>query len=88
MDWGMLVEGIMRTRWKAKLRSDVIRAVLAEGNISQNALARMIPVSSGYMAQLMNGTRHPSHVVRRRLLYILGGCKFDDLFVEIEGRKE
>ena len=49
--------------------------------MSQNWLAMKIGVSSGYMSQLMDGSRHPSPDVRRRLLDLFPECDFDDLFV-------
>lgn len=70
----------MMAKSKAKLRSDVVRAVLAESKMSQNALAKLIPVTSGYMSQLMNGTRHASPRIQTRIRYVFGGCRFDDLF--------
>ena len=77
----------MSKRWKVKLKSDVVRASMAGAKVSQNALARMIPVSSGYMSQLMDGSRSPSWHVPRRFLYILGGLKFEDLFQYIDCKK-
>ena len=77
----------MMAKSNAKLRSDVVRAVLAESKLSQNALARLIPVTSGYMSQLMNGTRHASSRVQARIRYIFGGCKFNDLFEIIPDRR-
>lgn len=37
-------------------------------NLSQNDLARQLNVTSGYLSLLMNGQRHPSPALRRRLL--------------------
>jgi hypothetical protein len=48
--------------------------------MSQNWLALKIGVSSGYMSQLMDGSRHPSPAVRQKFLDVFPECVFDDLF--------
>ena len=53
---------------------------LEEHEISQNELARRVGISSGYLSQLMSGTRCPSPPMRRRLLRVFGLDDFDDLF--------
>ena len=55
-------------------------AFLEERDISQNELARMLGISSGYISQLMSGSAHPSPEMRQRLLRVLGVSGFDDLF--------
>lgn len=56
-------------------------ALLNRQNIAQNELARMSGISSGYLSQLMTGTRRPSPDTRRRLMRALDVSKFEDLFV-------
>ena len=58
--------------------------LLEEQDISQNKLARLLGISSGYISQLMSGSAHPSPQVRRRLLRVLGVSDFDDLFTFTE----
>ena len=41
-------------------------------NMEQNELARAVGVTTGYLSQLMTGTRHPSAAVRTRLVEALG----------------
>jgi transcriptional regulator with XRE-family HTH domain len=43
-------------------------------------LAKRLGTTSGYMSQLMAGKRHPSPVMRRKILKVLKDCEFDDLF--------
>ncbi len=50
-------------------------------NIAQNELARMAGISTGYLSQMMSGTRHPSPAIRRRLMSVLQVSRFEDLFV-------
>ena len=50
-------------------------------NMSQNELARMVGITSGYLSQLMTGTRCPSAVMRKRLQDVLGISSFDELFI-------
>lgn len=65
---------------KVKLRAGKITGALAKKNLSQNWLARHIGISSGYMTQLLNGTRCPSPKTRRRFQEYFIECKFNDLF--------
>ena len=55
--------------------------LLDERDMSQNEVARLCGLSSGYMSQLMGGSRSPSAHVRRRIQEVLGVTDFDDLFV-------
>jgi transcriptional regulator with XRE-family HTH domain len=66
---------------KVKLNRDFVDILLARRNMSQNSLARMLGLSSGYMAQLMNGDRYPSPRLRQRILEMLNPLSFDDLFI-------
>lgn len=50
-------------------------------NITQNRLAAMVGITSGYLSQLMTGTRLPSAEVRKRLQEVLDISRFDDLFI-------
>jgi transcriptional regulator with XRE-family HTH domain len=54
---------------------------MARRNLSQNDLAKQLGVSSGYMSQLLCGSRRPSPRLRRRMLESLSPLGFDDLFV-------
>ena len=64
-----------------KLRPDRVWELLNRLNITQNELACKAGISSGYLSQLMSGTRCPSAEVRRNLMEVLGITEFDDLFV-------
>ena len=64
-----------------RLNRDFLDILLARRNMSQNSLARVLGLSTGYMAQLMNGDRYPSPRLRQRMLDILNPLSFDDLFI-------
>ena len=64
---------------RVTLRPDPVWAFLDERDISQNELARLAGISSGYFSQLMSGAAHPSPQVRESLQRELG-LDFDDLF--------
>ena len=66
---------------KVNLKTKFIRRKLIKKNMSQNWLALRIGVSSGYMSQLMDGSRHPSPNVRQKFLDVFPECNFDDLFL-------
>ena len=66
---------------KVRLRALATWEHLARQNLSQNELASRLGITSGYLSQLINGQRCPSARIRRRLLEIIPGVAFDDLFV-------
>ncbi len=65
---------------KAFPKSNEIKKILIRRNISQNYFAILVGPSSGYMSQLMNGSRNPSPILRERIMKKLPKHKFDDLF--------
>ena len=73
-------QGSPRNPPRVMLKPAPVWAFLEERDISQNELARMLGISSGYISQLMSGSAHPSPQVRQRLLRVLGVSDFDDLF--------
>ena len=66
---------------KVRRNRDFLDILLARRNMSQNSLAKMLGLSTGYMVQLMNGDRYPSPKLRQRILEILNPLSFDDLFI-------
>ena len=54
---------------------------ISRRNISQNELADLAGISSGYLSQLISGRKSPSPEVRRRLQAALDITGFDELFV-------
>ena len=75
----MLTYGVMTM--KAYLRTNEIRKKLIRKNLSQNWLALQIGVSSGYMSQLMDGSRRPSARLRQKMMDRFPDSSFDDLFI-------
>jgi len=65
---------------KAMLKGKKVRRILMKKNKSQNWLAQKLGISSGYIAQLLNGDRNPSPEVRQLFLDFFDECEFDDLF--------
>jgi len=65
---------------KVLLKSKEIKKILIRKNKSQNWFAHKLEVSSGYMSQLMDGSRNPSPKLRERIMKKLSEHKFDDLF--------
>lgn len=65
---------------KTYLRKNEIKKILIRKNQSQNWLASRIQISSGYICQLLNGSRNPSPKIRERIMNNLPEYSFDDLF--------
>ena len=65
---------------KVRIKGNAIRRMLARKNMSQNWLAMKVQTSSGYMSQLITGTRNPSATMRTKILDVLRDCQFDDIF--------
>jgi transcriptional regulator with XRE-family HTH domain len=59
-----------------------LRDALARMNLSQNEFARKCGISSGYMSQLLGGTRFAGPAIRARMCGVLH-LDFDDLFEEV-----
>ncbi len=66
---------------KVRLNPDRVWELLNRLNMSQNELAQLAGTSSGYLSQLMSGTRRPSAQLRKRLMEALGVTRFEDLFI-------
>ena len=66
---------------RVRLNPDRVWEFLNRLNMTQNELARQASISSGYLSQLMTGTRRPSAELRRRLMKALGVTRFEDLFI-------
>jgi len=66
---------------KVKMNQSAILLAIARRNMSQNMLAIRSGISSGYISQIMSGTRNPSPAVRQRLQEILAPLTFDDIFI-------
>jgi len=66
---------------KVYLKANFIRKKLIRKNMSQNVFAKRVGVSSGYMPQLMDGTRNPSPGCRQRLMDVFPECRFEELFL-------
>ena len=67
--------------YRVRVNPKAIWDSIARLNMSQNEFAVKLGVSSGYMSQLVCGTRSPSPKLRRKMLEILAPLTFDDLFV-------
>jgi transcriptional regulator with XRE-family HTH domain len=65
---------------RVRVNQDAVQIAMAKRNMSQNMLAIRAGISSGYISQLMCGTRYPSPKVRQKILDVLG-MDFDDVFI-------
>lgn len=66
---------------QVRLNTRKVWELLNRRNMSQNDLAARSGTSSGYLSQLISGTRRPSPSLRRRLMEALDVNRFDDLFI-------
>jgi len=65
---------------KVTVKQSEVERLLAKRNLSQNAFAERLGISSGYMSQLMRGSCYPSAELRAKILRSLRGVGFDDIF--------
>ena len=65
---------------QVRVKAEKIRKILAERNISQNMLAIYIGTTSGYLSQMVTGKRNPSPNMREKILKVLSGYQFNDIF--------
>ncbi len=66
---------------RVKLNRVVVMRTIARRNMSQNMLAIRAGISSGYISQIMCGTRNPSPSVRQKLQDALNPLTFNDIFI-------
>ena len=66
---------------KVKLNQEAVLKAIARRNMSQNMLAVRAGISSGYISQILCGTRNPSPIVRQKLQDVLEPLTFDDIFI-------
>ncbi len=64
-----------------RLKPEPVWEQITRRNLSQNELAELAGISSGYLSQLISGRKSPSPEVRRRLQKALDITGFDVLFV-------
>lgn len=69
---------------KVKVKANDIERLLAKRNLSHNAFATRLSISSGYMSQLVRGERYPSSELRAKILRSLRGVGFDDIFEVVD----
>jgi len=65
---------------KVAIRQNEVEQLLTRRNLSRNAFASRLGISSGYMSQLMRGSRYPSAKLRAKFLRSLRNANFDDIF--------
>jgi transcriptional regulator with XRE-family HTH domain len=64
-----------------KINQSAVLKAIARRNMSQNMLAIRVGSSSGYISQIMCGTRNPSPMMREKLQNALAPLTFDDIFI-------
>ena len=62
-----------------QLETKKLRTIMAKRFMGQNGLARLAKLSTGHVSQLINGTRHASPKIQKKLLRCLG-VEFDAIF--------
>ena len=64
-----------------RLNQPAVLRAIARRNMSQNMLAIRVGSSSGYISQIMCGTRNPSPRMREKIQIALAPLTFDDIFI-------
>ena len=72
-----------------RLRAKIIRLALRRKLLSQNALARQLELCSGYMSQLLGGSRFPGRKTRLKMLEApyLRDLSFNEMFAPVVTRQ-
>ena len=65
---------------KVRVNQPAVLRAIARRNLSQNGLAVKAGISSGFISQIMRGSRYPSPAVREKLQNALR-VTFDDIFI-------
>ena len=70
---------------KVLVRQSEVEQLLTRRNLSQNAFAERLGISSGYLSQLLRGDRYPSARLRAKILRSLKNITFDEIFEIMDG---
>jgi len=73
INYGVIAEGVSRI--------NVQRWTDGDPPMGQNAVARYLGISRGYMSALARGTRTPGVEVQRQIMHLLPEYSFADLFI-------
>ena len=65
---------------KVRVKTKILREILARKNMSQNGLGRAARLTSGHVSQLIRGTRNASPETREKILKELEDVTFDQIF--------
>jgi ribosome-binding protein aMBF1 (putative translation factor) len=65
---------------KVDVKTEVLLRILAKRNMSQNELARLCGITSGFISQLLSGQRKPSPEIRQKIMDVLNIKNFDLIF--------
>ena len=60
-----------------------IKRDLARLNLSQNKLATLLGITSGFLSQLLSGKRFVGPETRQKIMQCLPALEFDQLFEEV-----
>ena len=66
---------------RVKLNQASVLRAIARRNMPQSMLAIRAGTSSGYISQIICGTRNPSPRMREKLQIALASLTFDDIFI-------
>jgi transcriptional regulator with XRE-family HTH domain len=73
---------------KISIKRDNVEKALMRKNYTRKFLADKLGVSRNYLSSVFTGKREPSPMIRQRLMDLLKGYKFDDLFVITEDNND
>lgn len=71
---------VKHPRPRVKVRTREVYALLEQRNMSQNRLAELSGLTSGYVSMILSGRRSASADARRRIQEALGIDDFDAIF--------
>ncbi len=66
-------------RSTVEVKAQAVWERMARLSLTQNALARLLDITSGHLSLILSGRRRPSAALRARMLRLLR-ASFDDLF--------
>ena len=73
---------------RVRIKISTLKRAIALLNMSQNAFARSTGISPSYLAELLKGPKLPSPATRKRMLEVLSGYTFDDIFYIEDGESD
>jgi predicted transcriptional regulator len=68
-----------------KLRTNIVREYIVKHNMTNQQFGALLGASPAFFSQLLNHTRYPGPVLRKKIMKVMGIKDWNILFEMVEG---